>query len=118
MRRIGIVLVAMLVVVGAGTAAAEAPATIWTDAHDGGGLRNDDGYCCLVVPGGVVVGGESTEATGGVDLLVRRLAAADGHLVWSYRYDGYDDKDVAITDMTWDSVGQLLVTGFIRGCVG
>ena len=62
--------------------------------------------------------GESTEATGGADLYVRKLDRADGTALWSYRYEGYDDKDVAVTDMTWDSVGQLLVAGFIRGCVG
>ena len=65
-----------------------------------------------------VVAGESTEAIGGVDLLVRRLDRDNGSELWATRYDGYDDKDVAVTAMTWDSVGQLLVAGYIRGCVG
>jgi len=114
-----IVLMLLVMVWGAAAIAADAPTWIWDDTHDGGGLRNDDGFCCLVAAdGNPVVAGESTEAVGGVDLFVRKLSRTDGHAIWTYRYDGYDDKDVAVTDMTWDSVGQLLVTGFIRGCVG
>ncbi len=95
------------------------PATSWADLHDGGALFNDDGYRCRLAPDGhLVVAGESTEAVGGADLLLRKLDHQDGSELWSFRYDGYDGKDIAITDMTWDSVGQLLVAGYIRGCVG
>jgi hypothetical protein len=110
-------LMAALVAVG-GPAAAE-PAFQWVDQHDGGANFNDDGTCVIVDPDGhVVVAGESTEPTGGADLFVRKLHRDTGAEIWSFRYDGYDGKDVAVTEMLWDSVGQLIVAGFIRGCVG
>jgi len=95
------------------------PSLVWTDQHDGGDNFVDDGFCVLTDPqGNLVVGGESSDTLRGIDLYVRKLDRTDGHLLWESRYSGYDDKDVAITDMTWDSVGQLLVAGYIRGCVG
>lgn len=95
------------------------PSLVWTDQHDGGDNYIDDGHCLLVDPAGnLVVGGESSDTARGIDLFVRKLDRTDGHELWGSRYSGYDDKDVAITEMTWDSVGQLLVAGFIRGCVG
>jgi hypothetical protein len=122
MRRFGRYLLAILLVLllpGATRVAAAEPTLAWSALHDGGALFNDDGWLVAVAPDGQpVVAGESTEVTGGADLLVRKLDRTDGHQVWSYRYEGYDGKDVAVTDMTWDSVGQLLVAGFIRGCVG
>jgi hypothetical protein len=121
----GMVLVLWALLVFAGgvlTAEAEAttaPDLAWADLHDGGAQYNDDGYRCRLAPDGhLVVAGESTEAVGGVDLLLRKLDRQNGNELWSYRLDGYDDKDIAITDMTWDSAGQLLVAGYIRGCVG
>ncbi len=112
--------VLLVLLVACGPAwAADPPTMSWSDVHDGGAEFGDDGYQCLVAAdGNPVVAGESTELTGGADLLIRKLDRADGSQMWAYRYEGYDDKDVAVTDMTWDSVGQLLVAGFIRGCVG
>jgi hypothetical protein len=96
-----------------------APVLIWADQHDGGDNFIDDGYCLLTDPeGNLIVGGESSDTLRGIDLYVRKLDSADGHQLWGTRYSNTADKDVAITDMTWDSVGQLLVAGFIRGCVG
>jgi hypothetical protein len=102
----------------AGAALAD-PTLVWTDQHDGGDNFVDDGHCVLTDPqGNLVVAGESSDTLRGIDLYVRKLDRTDGHQLWDARYSGYDDKDVAVTDMTWDSVGQLLVAGFIRGCVG
>jgi len=102
-----------------GGAALADPSLVWTDQHDGGANYIDDGFCLLVDPDGhLVVGGESTDPAGGVDMYIRKLDRTDGHELWSTRYIAYDDKDVAICEMTWDTVGQLLVAGFIRGCVG
>lgn len=99
--------------------AADDPHLAWTDVLDGGAQFTDDGFLCRLAPDGQpVVAGESTQPTGGVDLLVRKLDRDTGATRWQFRYEGYDDKDIAVTDMTWDSVGQLLVSGFIRGCVG
>ena len=95
------------------------PSLVWTDQHDGGANFVDDGFCLLVDPdGNLIVGGESSDLVGGTDMCIRKLDRTDGHELWDYRYRGYDDKDVAISEMTWDTVGQLLVAGFIRGCVG
>jgi hypothetical protein len=106
-------------VLAAWPACATEPAPQWAAAHDGGALFNDDGYRVVCDPqGNAVVAGESADGVGGVDLAVRKLARDDGHEIWHTRYQGYDDKDVAVTDITWDTAGQLLVAGFIRGCVG
>jgi hypothetical protein len=64
------------------------------------------------------VGGESSDALEGIDLSIRKLDRTDGHELWGTIYRGYDDKDVALSEMTWDSMGQLLVAGFIRNCFG
>lgn len=102
-----------------GLATANEPALQWADRHDGGAQFNDDGYCVLAdQAGNAVVAGESADGVGGIDLAVRKLDRADGHEIWQTRYQGYDDKDVAVTDMVWDSAGQLIVAGYIRGCVG
>jgi hypothetical protein len=106
-------------VAGAAAARAAAPTVGWVERHDGGGLFNDDGWCVATDPAGnVVVAGESADGVAGIDLCVRKLARGDGHQLWEARYQGYDGKDVTVADITWDMAGQLLVAGFIRGCVG
>lgn len=103
----------------AGTAWAAPPTAAWAERHDGGGQFNDDGWCAVTDPAGhLVVAGESADGIGGVDLCVRKLDRLDGHQIWQARYVGYDAKDVTVSDITWDTAGQLLVAGFIRGCVG
>lgn len=120
-RILTIALPLMLVLSGvfpAGTAGA-APTLVWSDQHDGGADYLDDGYRLLVAADGhVVVGGESSDLVAGIDMYIRKLDRLDGHELWSRRIEGYDNKDMALSEMTWDSVGQLLVAGYIRGCVG
>ena len=101
-------------------AAGAAPPTLaWDDHHDGGGRFNDDGWRAVTDPAGnVIVAGESADGVGGIDLCVRKLDRDDGHQLWQARYEGYDGKDVSVADITWDTAGQLLVAGYIRGCVG
>jgi hypothetical protein len=95
------------------------PTLAWSDQHDGGADYLDDGYRLLIDPAGnLVVGGESSDPTEGIDMYIRKLDRVDGHEMWSRRVEGYDNKDMALSEMTWDSVGQLLVAGYIRGCVG
>jgi hypothetical protein len=109
----------LLVLLAAAPAAADPPVFHWAQVHDGGAQLNDDGFCIVTDPEGhVVVAGESADGIGGIDLAVRKLDRDTGAELWHARYQGYDDKDVAVTDITWDSAGQLLVAGFIRGCVG
>lgn len=104
--------------VASGVAGAD-PTIVWTDQHDGGADYLDDGYRLLVDPAGnLVVGGESSDPIEGIDMYIRKLDRLDGSEMWSRRVEGYDSKDMALSEMTWDSVGQLLVAGYIRGCVG
>lgn len=111
-------LLAVALLTGAGFASAETT-EMWSDQHDGGGNFIDSGTLVSLAPdGNIVVGGESSEITGGADLYLRKLDKTTGNQLWDFRYDGVADKDVAITEITWDSVGQLLVAGFIRGCIG
>lgn len=103
----------------AAVAAALPPTSAWTDRHDGGGRLSDDGWCAAAdAVGNVIVAGESADGLGGIDLCLRKLDRTDGHPLWQARYEGYDGKDVAITDITWATAGQLLVAGYVRGCVG
>jgi len=95
------------------------PTVAWTDQHDGGATFVDDGFCLLMAPdGNLIVGGESADVIGGSDLFIRKLNKANGAEIWNVRQEGIDEKDVAITEMEWDSAGQLLVSAFIRGCIG
>ncbi len=102
----------------AGSASAQ-PQMQWTDQHDGGATFTDDGFCLLNAPDGhLIVGGESADTVGGSDLFIRKLNRDNGAEIWNVRQEGIDGKDVAITEMEWDSVGQLIVSAFIRGCIG
>lgn len=102
------------------TSAAVAETTeMWTQQHDGGGDYIDSGTLVSQAPDGhLIVAGESSEATGGADLYVRKLDKTNGNLMWEFRFDGVDDKDVAVSEVAWDSFGQLLLSGFIKSCVG
>ena len=95
------------------------PDVVWTDQHDGGATFIDDGFCLLASPDGhLIVGGESADTIGGSDLFIRKLHRDTGQELWHVRYEGFDGKDVAISEIEWDSQGQLLVAAFIRGCIG
>ncbi len=99
--------------------AVAATTEMWSQQHDGGGDYIDSGTLVSQAPDGhLVVAGESTETTGGADLYVRKLDKDNGNQIWEFRYDGVDDKDVAVSDVAWDSFGQLLLSGFIKSCVG
>lgn len=102
------------------TGAALAETTeMWTQQHDGGGNYIDSGTLVSQAPdGNLIVAGESTEVTGGADLFIRKLDKHTGNEIWQFRFDGVDEKDVAVSDVAWDSFGQLLISGFIKSCVG
>ncbi|MCP4290398.1 MAG: delta-60 repeat domain-containing protein [bacterium] len=111
-------LLAVTLVTSASVVLADAT-EMWSEQHDGGGNFLDSGTLLSLAPdGNIIVGGESSEVSGGADLYIRKLNKDTGNQIWDFRYDGVDDKDVAISEITWDSVGQLLVAGYIRGCIG
>ena len=110
---------AAALVVGGAAARAATPSLAWSERHDGGAQFNDDGWCVATdAAGHVVVAGESADGVDGIDLCVRKLDRLDGHQIWQARYQGYDAKDVTVSEISWDTAGQLLVAGYIRGCVG
>jgi hypothetical protein len=115
--RLTALLVGLLMITG-GAALAET-ALSWSDQHDGGAAMTDVGNSLLVAPdGNLISGGESTDLIPGADVFIRKLDRATGSELWSVRQEGIDEKDLALTEMTWDSAGQLLVAAFIRGCIG
>jgi len=92
---------------------------MWVQQHDGGGNYIDSGTLVTQAPdGNLIVAGESTETTGGADLFIRKLDKTTGNEIWQFRFDGIDDKDVAVSEVAWDSFGQLLISGSIKSCIG
>jgi hypothetical protein len=95
------------------------PALEWTDTFDGGAAYVDDGTTALADPAGhLVIGGESYDGVTGSDMLVRKLHRDTKAPLWSTRYPAFDGSDMALTDMVWDGFGDILVGGYVRGCLG
>lgn len=91
----------------------------WIQQHDGGGDYIDLGTLVSLAPDdNLIVAGQSTEVSGGADLYIRKLDHINGNQIWDFRFDGVDDKDVAVSEVAWDSFGQLLISGYIKSCVG
>lgn len=93
------------------------PSLEWNDLYDGGGLFTDTGTAALTDgQGNLYVGGECRDEVAGSDMLVRKLLRDDKATDWTVRYSAYDGNDMALSDMTWDGSGNLLIGGHIRGC--
>jgi hypothetical protein len=104
---------------GSGLARAEDPTLGWVDTYDGGPGLADDGTALVVAPDGdVVVGGESFDADGAGDLSIRKLSRQDGHQRWQARWEEPGGNSMALTDLEIDVYGDVLVGGYVRGCVG
>jgi hypothetical protein len=98
---------------------AAAPQLQWFDRHDGGAASADVGTAALCDPeGDLIVGGESPDGIDGSDMLVRKFARGTGALLWSRRVPSFDTNDMALSDLAWDGHGNVLVGGYVRGCVG
>ena len=110
---------ALALLLAAGPATAAAPTLEWEDLYDGGGSYVDEATVALADPDGhLVVGGESHDGVNGSDMLIRKLHRDTQAEIWSVRWPAYDGNDMALTDMAWDGHGDLIVGGYIRGCVG
>ncbi len=108
----------LLTLAGAGRASA-APTLSWGDLYDGGAAYLDLATAVLAAPNGdVIVGGESADGDGGVDQLIRRLEPVSGAPLWTVRFPAFDGNDIALTALAWDPSGDILVGGYVRGCVG
>lgn len=95
------------------------PALRWASLADGGGAYDDTGLLLAPHPSGdVVVAGVSFDGVDGSDVLVERLDAADGGVVWSQRFPAFDGNDMMVAGLAWDPDGDLIVGGSVLGCVG
>ncbi len=106
----------------AGSVLADDPTFGWLNRHDGGSGGDESGTMLLACDdGNLIAGGESRQSNGAADLYVRRMDSNTGNTIWEFSYSGFDgsnDKDVSVTGLTWDNSGQLLVAGYIHGCIG
>jgi hypothetical protein len=103
------------------TAAATAadPTEEWALTHDGGGSYTDEGSTAVVdLDGNLIVAGESHDGVGGTDMLVMKLDRLDHHVVWQHREAAADGNDMAVSRIVLDGGGDVLVGGYVRGCVG
>lgn len=99
--------------------AGAAPTLEWADIYDGGANYIDLGLAVLSdEQGNLVVGGESADGAAGSDLLIRKLSRSTAQTIWTRRYAAFDGNDMALSGMVWDPFGDILIGGYIRGCVG
>ena len=99
--------------------AVAAPDFKWSQTYDGGGLYTDEGLLALTHPGGdLILAGVSHDGVDGLDIIVRRMDRDTGGAVWTRRQSAFDTNDMAVTGMVWDGYGDLLLSGFVVGCVG
>jgi hypothetical protein len=112
------VLVAPLVL-SAAVAMATVPNLGWHDTYDGGIGGADTGTALLVDPqGDILVAGESTDVGGTSDLHIRKLSRVDGHQLWESRWGDPGGNDMAMIELAFDPLGDIVVGGYVRGCVG
>lgn len=112
------IVAAALLLTGAVTLATM-PDIGWQDRYDGGPGLADQGVALLVDPqGDVVVAGESTDWDGAADLFVRKLARADGQPRWEMTWGDPGGNSMAMSDIAFDPAGDVMVGGYVRGCVG
>lgn len=103
----------------AAAVAAEEPVLEWQSVYDGGGSVLDVGITALTDDAGnLVVAGESVDAPGGADMVIRKLERATGDTLWTRRFAAIDSNDMAVGGMVWDHAGHLLIGGTRLGCFG
>ncbi len=106
-------------ILSAGIAMATEPTHAWTDTYDGGIGMPDQGTALLLDPqGDILVAGESTDADGSADLYIRKLSRDDGRLLWESRWGDPGGNDMAMIALAFAPRGDIVVGGYIRGCVG
>lgn len=115
----GVSACALLAVASIAIPAQADPTLEWSDAYDGGAAYVDEGFVALADPAGhLVIGAESYDGIDGSDMLIRKLNRDTQAEIWSTRYPAFDGNDMALSDMVWDGYGDILVGGYVRGCVG
>jgi len=119
MRRLLCLGLPAALLLSATVALAGAPSLEWSDVYDAGADLNDTGLVLLPDPdGNIIVGGESADANGSSDLYLRKLSRDTGAVLWTCRWEEPGGNDMAIVDLAFDPLGDILVGGYVRGCVG
>jgi len=102
----------------AGSVLADVPTAGWLNRHDGSLGGDESGTMLLACPNGdLISGGESRLSDGSADLYIRRMDRDTGNTLWDYSFT-YPEKDLSVTGLTWANSGQLLVAGYVHGCIG
>jgi hypothetical protein len=106
-------------VLSAAVVMAAVPNLAWNDTYDGGIGGSDVGTALLADPqGDILVAGESTGPDGSSDLLIRKLSRTDGRELWESRWGDPGGNDMAMIELAFDPRGDVIVGGYVRGCVG
>ena len=101
-----------------GVIARAEPELVWDDLFDGNAYT-DIGTAAIADPDGhLVVGGESWGLSNRADMLIRKLDRETGDQIWSRRYGSGGENDMALTELLLAGDGEVIVGGYIRGCVG
>lgn len=99
--------------------AASSPSLDWIAMYDGGAYGPDLGTAVLTDPAGnVIFAGESADGVYGLDQVIRKVDRSTGQPLWTARFAATDGNDMALTGLAWDPFGDILVGGYVRGCVG
>jgi len=102
-----------------GSACLADPTMEWSDLFDGGGSLADNCRRAIVdEQGNLIIAGESTDSQDGSDFYIRKLDRNTGTDIWTRRFPAFDGSDMAVTGLNWDAFGDVLVGGYICGCVG
>ncbi len=102
----------------AATAVAQ-PDFRWVQTYEGGGLYIDEVAVTLSDPAGdLYLAGTSHDGIDGLDMLICKMSRETGALLWETRVPAFDTNDMATSGMVWDGLGDLLVAGYVVGCVG
>lgn len=114
MKRISILCGCLLL---AALAQAE-PKLNWSLAYDAANLSDAGEFVLFDAAGDPIVAGLSHDGVEGTDIFVRKVDAADGTEIWSRRIPAFDDSDMALSGIAQDAAGDLILGGFVSGCVG
>jgi len=95
------------------------PTEEWIDLYDGGDNYVDESTVALADPdSNLVVGGSSNDGILSADMYFYKLNRLTHAVMWSQRVPAFDDSDMVVSGMVWDGYGDILVGGYIAGCVG